>query len=398
MGLISSTAAVLIATAAATTSEDWPQFRGPDLDGLSKETEWVSEGQEDNLWEGMVGLGYSACVVVDGKLYTAGHDEEAGDDLVWCLDAETGEELWIHAFPSKLWNQLHGGGTLTTPTVFDGVVYALNREGNLFALDAETGEVHWERNLHEDHELTVPTWGFSGSPLVTKDELLLNVGRVLSLDPKTGKTRWASKDYGHSYSSITPWERDGQKILAVFNSKGLAVLTPEDGSEQGFQKWESKYDINAATPVIMDGQLFISSGMGRGCGLFDFVDGALTEVWANKTMSVKMSSVVLAKGHLFGFDERVLKCLTPTGKATWSERGIGNGAVLGTPERLIMVTGKGELAVFAANTESYEELSKVKLFEGEGEVYWTHPTLVNGLIYARSSLGHIVCRDHRQTK
>ncbi len=377
--------------------DDWDSFRGPRRDAISAETNWKSEGAKEPLWEAQLGLGYSACTVVDGRLYSMGFDREKEEDVIVCLDAQSGEEIWNHRFPAKIWNQLHGGGTLSTPTLHGGVAYVQNREGNLFALDAVSGEVQWHRLLSEDHELTTPTWGFGASPLIHGKDLLINVGRVLCLDPATGKDRWSSKDYGHSYAAIAPFTRKGAGLLAVFNGDGLAVLSDKDGSEKGFLEWKAKYEINAAAPLVIEDKLFISSGIGRGCALIQVTDGGLETIWENKVMSVKMTSAIHLGESLYGFDGAVFTCMGLDGSAEWIERGLGNGSVLGTPDRLIVISGKGELIVLEANPAEFKALSRKQLFGGakEKEVYWTRPTLVDGLIYVRSSLGHLVCRDHR---
>lgn len=126
---------------AAQEGKDWPGWRGPERDGIAHESSWTATGQEKELWRAEVGRGYSCVAVANGRLYTKGHDVEAELDVVRCLDALTGEELWAHAYPSKLWDTMHEGGTLTTPVVAGERVYVLSRLGKFLVLDAATGEV-----------------------------------------------------------------------------------------------------------------------------------------------------------------------------------------------------------------------------------------------------------------
>ena len=378
---------------AAPQDTDWPQWRGPRLDGSTTEKAWVAKGADTNLWEIDLGLGYSSVSVVDGKLYTMGHDAEGGLDVVWCLDAVTGEEQWTYAFPSKIWNQFHGGGTNTTPTV-DGVVHVLNREGNYFALDRKTGEVLRERAFAKELEVEPPTWGFAGSPLVLDDELYLNLGKVVRLDKNTGKQTWLSSSSGHAYSTPAPFRWKDRELLAVFNGDGLAVLDRANGKDVARYPWETKYDVNAATPIAIDDALFISSGYNHGGALVAMSEDGLTPVWETREMKTQMSGAVLLGDHLYGFDDSVLKCFGLDGEERWEERGLGKGALTGAPGRLIVVSSRGELVIAEASPEGFRELSRRRVIEDGGEM-WTKPVLVNGLIYARSSKGKLICSDHR---
>ena len=375
----------------------WPQWDGPDRSGVSLENDWVSAGREANLWEADLGLGYSTVVVQDGRVFSMGYDREAGLDSVFCFDALTGEPLWSHSYESAIWDRAHEGGTVNTPSIDGDVVFSLNREGNLFCFDAASGEVRWHTYLmgeENEHELEIPTWGFSASPLVLEDQLVLNCGRLVSVDKTTGDVRWTSNDYGHGYGTPVAFERDGMTLVAALNGNGLGVVMAKNGIERDFYEFTGQNrGVNAATPVVMDGSLFISSGKIPADALLAFGEDGLTPVWENREMVNSFSGCVLVDGHLYGFDRSVLKCLDKGGNATWEERGTGNGAVMGAGDRILAMGDSGELIVFKATPEKYEELSRVQLFE-EGR-YWTKPVLVNGIVYCRSSRGKLVARDHR---
>jgi len=384
---------------ASAAADDWPQWRGPNRNGISAEADWDSEGREDSVWAAEVGMGYSSVTVVDGKLFTMGYDKTSELDVVHCLDANTGEALWSHAYPSKIWNQYHTGGTLTTPIVDGGRVYTLNREAQFFCLDADTGNVIWDRPLMEEFEgLESPIWGFSASPLILEKMVILNVGRVIALDKKSGRVLWESADYGHAYGTPLPIEIGGKPNLAVFNGKGLVILNMRDGEPQGLHEWKTEYDVNAASPVLVGiDKLFISSGYNKGCALVKLTTGGLEVVWETKAMRSHMSGVVLWEDNLYGFDESDLTCLGLDGKKRWSVRDYDNGALMVADGRLLIVNSEGELIVADASPEEYSELSKAGVFESkERVVYWTTPVLVDGRVYCRSSMGDLICRDHRK--
>ena len=389
-------AALLLASPllrAAQEGQDWPGWRGPERDGIAHETGWTATGQEKELWRAEVGRGYSCVAVVEGRLYTKGHDVEVGVDVVRCLDALTGEELWAHAYPAKLWDTMHEGGTLTTPVVDGGRVYVMSRLGKLLVLDARSGEVRAERVLVQD-EKGLGTFGLSASPLVLDGRVYLNVGRTLALDAADAKTLWETKDYGYSYGVPVPFEVDGTALLAVFNGAGLAVLERKDGKERALFPWTSEYNVNSATPIVSGRRLFISTGYNaKGCALLEFTGKALEVVWQSKEMNNTMNGCVLVDGHYYGFDEAKLKCLDGQGRVKWEERGLGKGALLVSDGRLIVLSEEGELLIAPATPKGFEPLTRTKLFESG--VCWTTPVLSRGILYCRSSTGTLVARDHR---
>jgi outer membrane protein assembly factor BamB len=380
-------------SAALQSNGQWPQWRGPDRDGISKETHWSSEGKEESLWELEVGLGYSAVSIRDGRLYTMGFDEDLQEDLIWCVDAKSGEKLWVHSYSAKIWNEFHGGGTLTTPTIVGDALYILNREGQLFCLDLKSGKPRWHRELMKELKLTLPQWGFSASPLFVDGQLIINVGSVLSVDPKTGKTLWETKDYKEAYSTPTAFSREGKKLLAVFNGYGLAILERANGKEVSSFPWKTKYEVNAASPIVIDDAIFISSGYDHGAALVAMDGKNLEEVWSTKKMRNHMDGCVLIDGYLYGFDDKTLTCMNLEGKVVWSERGLGEGSLSASKDKLLVLSSKGDLIITKATPKGYAVESKTNVLSGGA--YWTHPTLVDGLIYCRNSKGNLVCRDHR---
>lgn len=376
----------------------WPQWDGPARTGVSSETEWSSTGKPEDLWRVELGLGYSTVVVQDGRLFTMGYDKEAGLDSVWCLDALTGAVKWRHTYKSAIWDRAHEGGTVNTPSLDGDVLYSLNREGNLYCLKAATGEVVWHNFLMPEgnpHELEYPTWGFSASPLVVGDELFLNCGRFMAIDKKTGAVKWRSKDYGHAYGTPIAFEHDGRKLLAALNGTGVCVVSQKDGAEVYTRPFSGKNrGINAATPVLIEDSLFVSSGTLGADARFALAEKELVPVWENREMVNSFSGCVKLGAHLYGFDGQVLKCIGVDGQPAWSERGIGNGAVLAAGDRLLVMGGTGELIVAKATAQKFEVLSRAMLFE-VGK-FWTKPILVNGIVYCRNSKGTLVARDHRQ--
>ncbi len=369
----------------------WPQWRGPSRDGVATESEWNPEGFE--VWRRELGLGYSGLVVAEGRLFSKGYDQETGLDCVIALNAETGEELWRHEYPAAIWNEMHEGGTLSAPTVDGDHVYVLNREGKLHCFAAQDGKVIWQRDLVDAEGLQVARWGFAAAPVVLGEQLILNVGRVLSLNKNDGKRQWRTRHYGDAYSTPTPFVRDGQPRLAAFLAEGLVVVDLQTGAEQAFFPWRTTYDQNCASPLLVGDQIFISSGMNRGCAMLDFDGRNLQEAWGSKNMRNTMTACVSKDGALYGFDNRMLKCLDSNGEEMWRVRGLGWGALSIAGDYLVFLSEDGELTIAEANAEEFLPLANAKVFT-EGKC-WSSPVLVNGLLYLRSNKGELVCRDHR---
>lgn len=179
----------------------------------------------------------------------------------------------------------------------------------------------------------------------------------------------------------------------MFAGTGLVVLASEDGAELAFTPWETQYKVNAMTPVVLDQRVFISSGYDRGCALIDFSGASPKVAWENKGMRNQMSGSVPWQGHLYGFDDKVLKCIDLEGQELWRERGLGQGALSIADGRLLVLSEDGELIVAEASSAAYRELARTKVFDGG--ICWTVPVLSAGVVYARNHAGELAALDHR---
>lgn len=388
----------LSSSTALAAADDWPHWRGPDRNGIAPEQGWSTAGADEPLWKVDVGRGYSSPSVADGLLFTRGFHAEDGSkqgvDATVCLDARTGEELWRHESPAELWDNMHGGGTLSTPTVDGDRVFVLSRLGTLWSFDAETGDVRFELDLPVSQGIEAGFFGLSSSPVVFDGTLYVNVGKVLALEPSTGETRWATADYGYSYSTPAPLTYAGRELLAVFNAVGLTVLDRGSGAELARHPWTSEYNVNAATPIVVDDTIFISTGYNEiGCALLRFTGDALEVVWENRTMNNQMNGCVLVGEHLYGFDTTKLRCLGLDGEVAWTVRGLGRGTVIASDGRLIVLSEEGELQIGPASPAGFEPEYERRVLDGGP--CWATPVLANGRIYCRSGTGELVCLDHR---
>ncbi len=390
-----STAPLPQSAAPPAEQHGWPWWRGPERNGVSSEVGWSSAGAEEPLWKREVGCGHSSVSIVEGRLYTLGFMAEDGMDVIWCLDARSGEELWAFPYPAELDADGHGGGTHTTPTIADGRVYCTERRGSVRALDARTGELLWSRELIPEEEVRPTEYGFGGSPLVLGELVVVNAASVLALDRASGKTVWKTRDLTAYYSTPEPWRLDGKDVVASFGREGLFVLDLASGEERRFFPWrKGSTSVNASTPVIVDERrVFISSGYGHGGALVDLSAQQPVALWESQAIKTQLTGCVLVGDFLYGFDEGVLKCLDLAGKERWRKRGHGMGALMAADARLIVITSKGELVIAAADPAEYTEHSLTRVLDGS--TFWATPVLCGGLIYCRSGEGTLVCLDHR---
>ncbi len=388
--------AAVAAPAAVDALPDWKGWRGPDGSGLSEETSWSSELGE-TLWSVDVGRGYSGVCLTGGILVTIGFDASASKDHVRGLNPISGEELWRYGYAADLEDNMHEGGSLTTPVAEGESVFVLSRMSRLMCLDRTDGKVRWDVDLAGKYGIERGFFGLCATPLVLEEGLLINVGKAMLFDKRSGNLLWTTEDYGYSYSTPVSFEQSGDPLLAVFNAKGLAVLERDGGAERALFPWTSNYNVNCASPIVMGDRVFISTGFDdKGCAMLELKGDKLERIWESKAMRSKMTGAVLWDDVLYGFDANLFKALTPEGETLWKERGLGNGAFrLCRDGRALLLTEEGELLTARVGPRGFEELSRRRLFDG-GKC-WTSPVISGGLVFCRGSRGRLVCLDQRST-
>jgi outer membrane protein assembly factor BamB len=330
----------------------------------------------------------------------------ADQDSVYCLDANTGKEIWKFTYDCSAKDRNGYHGVRCTPTVDGDLVFTTSRQGHLFCLGATDGKVKWSKEFGKDFGGKTPTWGFSISPLVEGELLIVEPGgpeaSVVALKKSTGEEVWRSAGSPAGYSSPIAYDLNGERCVAVFGAQGASGRRVKDGKELWSFPWKTSYDVNAATPIIEGSKVFVSSGYGVGCGLYDISANPPRELWKNKNMRNHVNSCVLWKGYLYGFDENSLKCLDlATGEAKWSEGKYGKGSVMLADGKLLLYSERGQLGLAEPNPEGYKEIAFFQALEvrqsypgGASKQTWAAPVLANGKIYCRSQ-DDLVCLDAR---
>ncbi len=393
----------LSAADAAGAAKDWSQWRGPARDGISAETDWLTQwpqGGPKVLWKANVGSGFGAVAVAGGRLYTMGNTGK--NDVVWCLNADTGKLIWKDTYPCK-----KGGypGPRATPAVVDGRVYTLSRQGHARCYDAATGQVVWKKDLAQELKLKVPGWGIAGSPLVDGNLVIYNVGNAgAAVDKATGRVVWQTGGGKSGYGSPIAYDMNGKRCVLVFAGRGLSCRDIKTGQSLWQVPWKTSHDVNAADPIVVGDKIFITSGYGSGCALLKVAGGKATIVWRGKQMASQFSSCVLYKGHLYGVHgntgmremtgKAVVRCIElATGKVKWSSERIYMGALMLAGDKLIIQGDGGWLSVAEASPDGLKVISRAKVLDG---MCWTMPVLAGGRIYCRNNKrGELVCLDVR---
>jgi outer membrane protein assembly factor BamB len=253
-------------------------FRGPHHDGISTETAWKKTWPESGpkkLWEAEVGIGFSSVSTSNGRVFTLGNQDNK--DTIFAFDAITGKTIWNFSYDSKIGAKFYEGGPGSTPTIDGEKVYVLSRWGDLFCLNAKDGSIHWQRQLEKEEGLSLPDWGFNGSPLVAGNMLILNAGGAgMAIDKSTGKTIWLSNDEEAGYSTPLPFKHDGNQYVALTSGKSFLAADLKTGKKTWEIQWPTRYGVNAADPIIVGNEVWIGSGYGKGQGLYTF-EGDTTE-------------------------------------------------------------------------------------------------------------------------
>jgi outer membrane protein assembly factor BamB len=388
-----SLTALLTSLVLSSTAADWPNFRGPDHNGISKETGWASQwsnGAPKQLWKAKVGLGFATLSVSNGRVYTTGNASDT--DTVFCFDADTGKALWKNSYPAPRDAKYYEGGTSATPTVDGDRVYTISKRGILHCLGAADGKVVWTNNLQQELGAKIPEWGFAGSFYIEGDLAILNFGTAgTALDKRTGKVVWTSGTDVSGYSTPMPVNAGGERAVILAVKQDVVAVKIKDGKELWRFPWKTQYDVNAPTPILSGSKVFISSGYNHGGGVFDISQQPPKEIWNNKNMRNHMASSILWKGHLYGIDENQLRCLDfDTGEVKWTDKVSGKGALMIADGKLIVLSERGELLVAEASPAAFKPISRAQVVGGK---CWAAPVLANGKIYCRTGPGDVVCVD-----
>ncbi len=303
--------------------------------------------------------------------------------------------MWEFGNPSRFFEALGGLGPRATPTLAGGFLYALGAEGSLQKIDGSTGKLVWKSDIQSTANRSgPPMWGFSSSPLVHQDLVIVHAGGkddkgILAFDSNTGELRWSAPAGEQSYASVQLATLLGKTYLLLLSDEGAHAYDPESGKRVLDYAWPHM-GYRALQPQVIDGdKLLIPTGTGTGTRLVQLAesDGVLTgtPLWTSKDMKPDFNDLVVHQGYVYGFDNNIFGCIDlATGKRKWKGGRYekGQAILLADSNLILVVTEPGELVLLRTNPEKLEELAKIPAMDGKT---WNHPVVVGNKLYLRNA-------------
>lgn len=379
-------------TAAAQATNDWPQWRGPNRDGISKETgllkQWP-EAEPPLVWKATgAGRGYSSMSIANGRMFTMGL---RGDrEYIIAFEVATGKEAWATPHAGA-YRDSRGDGPRGTPTIDGKTGYALGGNGDLSSFDTSTGRILWTMNVLTKFGGSNIQWGISESPLVLGDKVVVNAGgpgaSVVALNKKDGSLIWKSQSDGAGYSSAIALEAGGVNQVIVFTSRRALGLDLRDGKLLWEYVRPSNDVANIATPIARANRVFISSDYGVGGGLVEIkaAGGGVNaqEIYFTKEMRNHHATAILVGDYLYGFSSAILTAMKfDTGEIAWKDRSVGKGSMVFADGHLYCFSEKGVMGLVEATPIGYREKGRFSIKQ-DSLPTWSHPVISGGRLYIR---------------
>lgn len=373
-------------------NNDWNQFRGQTRSGGTDEVigeiSWL-ENEPELLWRKEIGSAFSELVISNQMIYTLASeqiDSVSGNEFVIAFNEETGEEVWRTKIDSIFidvdgW----GNGPRSTPSIDDNHVYCLSAHGKLSAHSRKDGEMLWQVNFPKDYSSTLPRWGYSSSPLLFEDKLIVEVGGTdsrafMCFDKKDGKVIWSKAKGNASYNSPLLATIQGQAQFIFMSGRTLYSYHPN-----GDTLWTYKMPLSrlSAMPVLIDeDKIFVSGVRSVGFAIVQIKDNVAKEVLRGNSMKNDFNSCSYYNGHIYGFHVAALRCISAeTGDVKWTKRGYGKGSLIRVDGQLLVLSDKGKLILVDTDASAYKEKGSVQAIHGKS---WTAPSFSNGKVYVRN--------------
>jgi len=365
----------------------WPGFRGPNRDGIIRgvriETDW-SRSPPVELWRRPVGPGWSSFAVRGDFLYT--QEQRGPHEVVACYKLTTGQPVWTHRDSARFFESNGGAGPRGTPALSNGRVYTFGATGIVNALNARDGAVVWSHNAATDTGTKIPVWGFSSSPLVVGDLVIVAAaGRLVAYDVATGDRRW-SGPAGEGYSSPHLVTIRGVAQILLMSNAGTTSVASADGKVLWKYAWKGVPIVQPA--LTADGDVLIAASSVSGTRAIGVAHGpggwTVQERWTSLGLKPYFNDFVVHQGHAFGFDARILACIAlKDGERKWKGGRYGNGQLVLLPDQdlLLVLSEEGELALVRATPDQFTEFARFKAIDGKT---WNHPVLVGDVLLVRN--------------
>jgi outer membrane protein assembly factor BamB len=399
--LLRTSTLVLSLLVSSTFADDWPQWRGPNRDGISKETgllkQWPKDGPRLIWQQKTIGAGYSTPAIIGDRIYLLSNSGPNAEAVV-ALEASDGQRVWSTPL-GKVGNPEQDPnypGARSTPTVDGELLFALGSDGDLICVDAAKGAVHWKKNLRADFGGMPGIWAYAESPLIDGDTLVCTPGgksaTVVALNKKSGDVIWkfaAPAGDESGYSSVMIANINGAKEYVQFLQKGLVGLDAATGKLLWhYDETARGSQANIPTPIV-SGDLVYSSAGQSGGGLVKISGNppAAKQIYFDKKLPNAIGDVVLIGDNLYGTTSTVLMCVDfKTAKDKWKNRSIGTASILYADGNLYLHGENGDVAMVQAAPDAYHELGRFtppdQPDRGNAKA-WAFPVIANGRLYIR---------------
>ena len=373
----------------------WPQFRGPEANGAILDSiadhDWASKAPVE-LWRIPIGLGWSSFTYNDERLYT--QEQRGESEYISCYSSENGTLIWSHADESRFSEVVSGAGPRSTPTYDNGLIFALGGNGLLTCLNATDGNKVWQRNLVAELDAPVPMWGFSGSPLVHDDTVIIYVGArddhgLVAFDRQTGEIKWSFPSRGMNYTTAHAMKFNEETMIVFCDGQGVHALSPETGAVI----WSHRPEQWEGTPMVDPQQVSPDSlimAVGDGIGTVrlqvgkDGSDWSVKPLWFSNKLRPSFNDTVSSGPFLYGFNRAIFTCIdAETGERKWQGGRFGFGQVLllKNSAKLIIAAENGDLAVVDASPDRFEERRRIPVLNDKT---WNHPIVVGDRLFMRN--------------
>jgi len=388
-------ACAVVTLSAQSAPTDWPQWRGLDRNGISRETgllrEWPRSGPTLTWSAPQLGAGYGSVAVAGARVFVQGMKNR--QSVVTSLDRAAGKAAWSVALGSAQEND-RGSGPRSTPTVDGDRVYVLTETGDLVCLLVADGKVVWRRNILREFNGRNISWLISESPLIDGDRIIVSPGGrnagMVALDKMTGTTVWVSKELSDEAGYASPVVADVQgvrTILTLTGNAGIGVRAT-DGKVMWRYGNVANNTANITTPIYSNGKVFFTSAYGTGGVLLGLratgQDVSAQEIYFTRNMQNHHGGVVLVDGYLYGFNNSILTCLEfETGKVMWRDRSVGKGSVAYADGRLYVLSEDNVVGLVEASPTGYRETGRFSIAD-QGWPSWAHPAISGGRLYLRN--------------
>ena len=366
----------------------WPGFRGANRDGVVHgvriRTDWSSKPPVE-IWRRAIGPGCSSIAVSGNQIFT---QEQRGEfETVSCYDLKSAKPIWKHQDKARFWDAHAGAGPRSTPTLAGNKVYTLGATGILNVLDAGNGSVIWSRDAANDTGIKPPNWGFSGSPLVLSDIVIVALaGKLAAYDLATGKPRWFGEDGGSGYSSPQLLNISGIPQVLLMSKAGALSVDPATGKKLWEYPWPLE-DRILQPALLENGDLLLAEeykNIRRVSVALDGTEWRIRDIWTSPGLKSVFNDQIIHKGFAYGFDGPYMVCIDlQDGKTKWrSGRYQGFTLLLADQDVILVLTEKGEVAIVSASPEKYTELSRFQAIKGKT---WNHPAIAENILLVRNS-------------